>query len=106
MDTIFQGMESVCRYLERHTEEQPLFIPEYRAAVEINGMIRGKSVWGYTDAVGMVRRVNEVEQEEHYDGSGWFDYKIRLCAWLREKEFEVKHNGNYRGLEVVKPTVI
>jgi hypothetical protein len=102
MDKIFQGMEGVCRYLERHSTEKPLFVPEYRAADEINGIIRGKPIYGYADTVAMIRRVNEVEQEEHYDGSGWFDYKVRLCAWLREKGFDVRHNNNYRDLEVVK----
>lgn len=103
MDEIFLGLQSVCKYFERHSKANPLFIPEYKAAEQINSLIQAQSAFGYSDAVEIIRIINEVEKMEHYDGTGWFDYKIRLCSWLRANGFRVEHTG-YTNIKLVPPS--
>lgn len=94
-----EGMDRICQNLERNAKEQPLFIPEYDLAMKINGMIKEKPSWVLSDTIEVIRMLNELDLVEHYDGSGWFDYKLRLLAWLGVKGFEVRHK-NYKELEV------
>ncbi len=82
-------MVSVCEYLERFSITKPLFVPEYLAAKAINEMIGSTQRFNHQHASKVCDIVNEVENAEHYDGSGWFDYKIRLRRWLELNGFTI-----------------
>ena len=103
MDERLQGLLAVCPYFERHAKTHPLFVPEHKAVVQINSLIQTKLEFGYSDAAETIRIIDAVENMEHYDGTGWFDYKIRLCGWLGTKGFKVEHL-NYRNIKLLPPS--
>jgi hypothetical protein len=87
-DEVFEGMLKVCEYFRQHAETDQLFLPEFRAASNINDIIRTHHRLHKKEVVRILKLVNDVDRGEHYDGTGWFDYKVRLKFFLKQNGFD------------------
>ena len=76
------GLRGICSYLERNSEENNLFIPEVIAAKKIYSILDSREELSETDKSEIRAIIDETEKSDHYNGSGWFDFKIRLQYFL------------------------
>jgi uncharacterized protein (DUF58 family) len=72
-------------YFERHASGNRLFVPEYKAALAIAELLEKGDAFTMEDAAKVRTIIKEVESGEHYDGSGWLDFKIHLNGWLASR---------------------
>jgi hypothetical protein len=80
LQTILSEMEAICAYFKRNIENNVLFTPEYTIAAAINKRLKsGKPVTADT-AKAILRLMSKLTPDNHYDGSGWLDYKMHLNA--------------------------
>jgi hypothetical protein len=85
-----KGLESRSEYFEHLIETNVLFKPEFDVSVEINSIIKSFPVINKEEAARIIGMINGLESLEHYNGSGWFDYKIQLSAYLKFNGFDVE----------------
>ncbi|NML20228.1 hypothetical protein HHL16_05055 [Pseudoflavitalea sp. G-6-1-2] len=89
---VMEGLESVTRYFGN--QKDSLFVPEFVAATEINLVLQRNEILSRADAEEALQILNKMNDVEHYDGSGWYDYKIRLNYYIRMHGFETEWNHN------------
>lgn len=77
------GLRAVCSYFEKHSEENSLFIPELIAAKKIYSILESREELSETDKSEIRAIIDETEKSDHHDGTGWFDFKIRLQYFLK-----------------------
>jgi hypothetical protein len=76
----FERMKGLSMYFERQAETQSLFYPEYKASKEINEILELKEKLTEQELERIVEILEELDKTEHYNGSGWLDYKLHLSA--------------------------
>ncbi len=52
-------------------------LPEYKICSKINQIINGSDLT-HEDFLQIVETFNTIEKAKHLDGSGWFDFKMKL----------------------------
>ena len=77
-------------YFERHIETNILFRAEFEVSKAVHSILTDKKILTGDDVVNILVLVNDIDKIEHYDGSGWYDYQIRLGYFLRISGFETK----------------
>lgn len=87
------GMQLVCAYFGQHSQNDPLFQPEYEVSKAINSIIEQRSILTKSDVIDVLNLLNDIDKVEHYNGSGWFDYQIRLAYFLRLSGFNTEAKG-------------
>lgn len=86
---LFDEMGQICEYFRRNAQDQPLFEPEFKTASFINAIIESLSDLQQEDVVRILHAINATEDIEHYEGSGWMDYKMHLNALLKKNGFDI-----------------
>ncbi|OUJ68583.1 hypothetical protein [Hymenobacter crusticola] len=66
-----------------------LFHPEAAAAAAINPVLCG-SAFTQHDALQLIAVLEAAEQELHYDGSAWLDYKLSCKNALQQLGFDTE----------------
>lgn len=79
-----------CVYFERNIQNSILFEPELETSEAINAILALKETLTSDDITDIVKRMKNIDNIEHYDGSGWFDYKLQLAYYLKLNGFEVE----------------
>ena len=82
-------MISICEYFRRNSQTRHLFNSEFEAAQKINSLIGQSSVISTDKAGELIAVFNEVNKSEHYNGSGWRDYKMHFMNILQANGIEV-----------------
>ncbi len=85
----FSGMQRICSYFESFIGKDNLFYPEYVAALAINSLVEALEVLKESDVQKILDIIKETENKEHYNGSGWFDYKLHVFHFLKNNNFDV-----------------
>ncbi|MCD0455109.1 hypothetical protein LPB85_06560 [Chryseobacterium sp. LC2016-27] len=83
-----EKMEMMCRSFQSNSERDPEFLPEFETAKSINQILQRSSnltVDNYND---ILKILKDIDLLKHYDGSGWYDYKLHLNSVLRYKEYD------------------
>ena len=86
---VLNGLNLCCTYFERNIQSNFTFEPEFKTSKTINSILETKQILTDTDIADIVRLINEIKKIEHYDGSGWLDYKMRLGHFLRLSGFDI-----------------
>lgn len=91
-DDSLERLKKISEYFGNKVTLSPLFEPEYIASKCINDkLIQSDSL-----TVAMVNDIIDiiisVERGDHYNGTGWLDYKMNLSQFLRHKGFEPEWN--------------
>jgi hypothetical protein len=84
------GMQLVCAYFGQHSQKDPLFQPEYEVSKAINSIIEQRVILTKLDVIEVLNLLNDIDKVEHYNGSGWYDYQIRLAFFLRLSGFNTE----------------
>ena len=90
----FERMKSISAYFKNHADSNELFKPEFEASYLINSKINGSEELTISDINKMISKINEAEDQDHYDGSGWMDYKMCFSALMKKNGFEVSQGYN------------
>ena len=85
---VLNGLRQSSAYLERNIQTHQLFKREYEISKTINRILEEKENLTQSKVANILDLLNDLDKAEHYDGSGWFDYKIRLAHYLRLSGFE------------------
>jgi hypothetical protein len=75
---------SYLSYFAEHAKTQPLFVPEHDAAGRILALMR-KEPHAAEDVEKIRHELGAVDQEPHYDGSGWHGFRNAVRWWLEER---------------------
>jgi hypothetical protein len=87
---VLNGLRSVSAYFERNIQNHEIFRPEFEVSRTINNILETKDPLTKSDVTEILNLCNGIEKVEHYDGSGWLDYRIRLSHFLRMNGFEIE----------------
>jgi ABC-type polysaccharide transport system permease subunit len=82
-----ERMEMMCKSFQANSEKYPEFLPEFEASQSINDILQQSvnlTVGNYNDILKILKNIDLIK---HYDGSGWYDYKLHLNSVLRHKGF-------------------
>jgi hypothetical protein len=103
IDEFLQNMRSREEYFQYHIKNNNLFEPEYRASNKINNILESGSI-DIRKATEILSIYNDLLKEEHYDGSGWFDFTLMLRALLRLHDIETvgcyDNNNTFAGFKI------
>jgi len=66
-----------------------LFKPEFLAAERINNIIETSDIFSRQSANEMLEIINDVDKVNHYNGTGWMDYKMHLNHFLKTNGIKV-----------------
>lgn len=83
-----ERMEMMCKSFQLNSEKYPEFLPEFEASQSINNILKQSinlTAENYND---ILRILKNIDLLKHYDGSGWYDYKLHLNSVLRNKGFD------------------
>ncbi|MBS1637375.1 MAG: hypothetical protein JST26_15775 [Bacteroidetes bacterium] len=89
-----ENMASCNSYFAGHSMQTILFAREYTVSSQIQTLISGKTELTFVDFENIVTIFNRIEDSEHFDGSGWFDYKLRLSSFFRAFGYDLKWDTN------------
>lgn len=81
------NLRAGCDYFKRNLETHVLFKVEYAVVVKVVSILEQKDSLAVSDVSYILNMLNEFDDTEHYNGSGWFDFQIRLSYYLRLKGF-------------------
>jgi hypothetical protein len=87
---VLKGLQMCCTYFERNSKDHISFQPEYEVSKSINLILEQGETLTASDVVEVLDLFNGIAND-HYDGTGWFDYQLRLSHYLRLSGFETKH---------------
>src|SRR5689334_23269189 len=87
-------MISICNYFEKNSGKQPLFKPELEAVKKINELLTNALEITKQLAFEVITLYNDVNTLEHYNGSGWYDYKLHLIQFFNNHGIEVSSTKN------------
>jgi hypothetical protein len=76
------GLKLCCDYFERNIQSDQTFEPEFKASTVINSLLENNYPLNETHLQEIISVINNIDKIEHYNGSGWLDYKIRLNHFL------------------------
>lgn len=89
---VLKGLKSRCLYFERNIQNSILFKPEFETSKDVNSILQKREMLHKADVIEIMELLSSLDEVEHYDGSGWWDYQIRLAHYLgldgHETEFE------------------
>lgn len=80
-------MEMMCKSFQSNSEKYPEFLPEFEASKSINNILKQSiNLTGenYNDILKILKNLDLIK---HYEGSGWYDYKLHLNSLLKHKGF-------------------
>ena len=87
---VLAGLQMVCANFERNNQKNLLFMPEYVVSKAINSILEQRDNFTKADVIEVLNLFNDIDKVEHYDGSGWFDYQIRLAYFLQLNGFKTE----------------
>ena len=90
---VLTGLQLCCTYFDRNSQDYALFQPEYEVSKAINSILEQREIFTKSDVIEVLNFLNDIDKVEHYDGSGWFDYQLRLAYFLRLNGFETEQKG-------------
>lgn len=82
-----ERMEMMCKSFQTNSEKYPEFLPEFEASQSINHILQQSinlTAENYND---ILKILNNIDLIKHYEGSGWYDYKLHLNSVLKHKGF-------------------
>jgi hypothetical protein len=85
---VLKGLQLCCDYFQRGIVHNILFRPEFEMAAKINALLEAKEILSEHDIDQICLLVDSLERVEHYDGTGWVDYRMRLGHYIRLNGFE------------------
>ena len=88
-EDVLTGLNLCCTYFERNIQNNSKFAPEFKVSKIINSILETKQILTDSEVSDIVKLINDLKKVEHYDGSGWLDYKMRLAHFLRLSGFNV-----------------
>jgi len=86
---VLTGLNLCCTYFASNIQNNSTFEPEFKTSKTINSILETKQILTDADVTDIVRLMNDIKKVEHYDGSGWLDYKMRLGHFLRLSGFDI-----------------
>jgi hypothetical protein len=82
------------RYFSNNVKNDILFEPEFEAAKEINLIARQEEL-RQEDFLRIIEIFNVANNAEHYNGSGWMDFRLHIQGMIRAYGLDVIIvNGN------------
>ena len=79
---VLEGLENRCKYFRSYSENNYLFKPEYETAKAVNSILSDSEILSDIEIHRVINLINSINNIEHFDGSGWFDYLIRVSGFL------------------------
>jgi len=91
----YSEMISLCKYFERNIQNNPLFEPEFKVSQKINDEIEKLMQLSPASAIRIVDLFNEINQTEHYNGTGRLDHKMHLIGLLSTNGCKTESTGPF-----------
>ena len=88
-EELFEGMKKISAYFKYNADSNALFTPEFEASDLINQKIDANKELTIQDLKEMISIITKTEEQDHYDGTGWMDYKMHFSAFMKMNGFEV-----------------
>ena len=78
-----ENLGKILGYFGRHATESTLWQREFDISTQIYNLISFTADLSTTDFKNVVDIFNKINDDVHFDGSGWHDFKIRLNYFFR-----------------------
>jgi len=78
-----ENLGKLLTYFDRHATESHAWQREFDISSQIYNLISTKAVLSVNDFRTVVDIFNKINDDVHFDGSGWHDFKIRLNYFFR-----------------------
>ncbi|MBK7667711.1 MAG: hypothetical protein IPJ32_10450 [Sphingobacteriaceae bacterium] len=95
-----ENLKSEERYFKSHISDNKLFQSEYEISSQINQIISDRLELNREDFEAIINAFNKIENNEHYDGSGWENYKLRLSQLFFFYGYDLKWDNPYKKMTV------
>lgn len=83
-----ERMEIMCKSFQSHSEKYPEFLPEFEASQSINYILKQSINLTADDYKDLLKILKNIDLLKHYNGAGWYDYKLHLNSVLKHKGFD------------------
>jgi hypothetical protein len=100
---VIKNLLSRVNYFADHSKDNILFAQEFAISREIQDMISRPTDLSKTDLEKIMNVFNKIEDEDHYNGSGWQDYKLALGHLFRTYGFELKWDTSSKKIDTFRP---
>lgn len=87
---VLKSLQMCCAHFERNSKSFALFQPEYEVSKAINSILEQREILTKSDVIEILNLFNDIDKVEHYDGSAWYDYQIRLTYFLNLNGFKIE----------------
>ena len=85
--------EKIALSFRGHVDEEPLFEPEADVAEKVVELMKSKLATRTT--IAQIRDLmNSLDDQEHYDGSGWFEMNRSVEKWVGDQSLESSPKSN------------
>jgi hypothetical protein len=85
----FKRMSKLVSYFQENSAVNADFLPEFLISDKINTHISRISRLTLRDVQKMISDLNEIENQTHYDGAGWLDYRMHFTALMKINGYEI-----------------
>jgi hypothetical protein len=82
MEEILSILRLQIKYFERHSKAQSSFLPELEISMDILRIIETTNTVTEDSLLSIAKTYNKIIGVDHYDGTGWFGFKIRLSSYF------------------------
>jgi len=86
-------------YFEGHSTESIYWQREFDICSQICNLISSKTEFSTTDIQNIVDIFNRINDNIHFDGSGWLDFKMRLNFFFKAFGYKVTWNKAFERIE-------
>ncbi|HEY9007885.1 MAG TPA: hypothetical protein VIM75_17215 [Ohtaekwangia sp.] len=84
---LIDEMNQIRDYFRRHSENDPLFIPQYQIAKQINDIVNDCDRLEIAEVKEIIRIFNTIIDTNYDNRSGWTDYQMHLTAVMKMDGF-------------------
>ena len=89
-------------YFKRQSTSNKKFLPELDVASRIVNHIKSKSELSELDLKMIADIYNEIIDYEHYNGSGWHDFQMRLTRFFWVFGYDTRLDTETKKLDIIK----
>jgi hypothetical protein len=94
-----EDLGQMLRYLGQHAGESVAWQREFDISSQIYTLLSSKNELSTADFGNIVDIFNKINDDIHFDGSGWHDFKIRLNYLFRIFGYDVTWDISHKRIE-------
>jgi hypothetical protein len=93
-ENLLKRLRSLEWYFENSIKNDQAFFPEHETAKMINDYLEGLTNMKRENVLAIISMLNDAEKKEHYNGTGWLDFKWHLGSLFKGSGFSISFQND------------